>query len=196
MVKCAPLHWIILCASLLQSSTPFSLFEIPPLQLVWFQRILQPVLKENRSSNWETDRFVSKNWVMCYGLVVVNVKKERDFWRFRMLEGSWRHGISCQGGGDQRALTYDLVTPWTEGCAVFISTSEKTCFFFSSLFTIIIEQLLLLSFLFGFCIYSVVLVVFACVRKSEKECRCVQCRHWANVYNTDTEIHLRSAFRL
>ena len=33
---------------------------------------------------------------------------------------------------------------------------------------------------------SVVLVVVACVRKSEKECTCARCRHCVNVYGTDT----------
>ena len=49
---------------------------------------------------------------------------------------------------------------------------------------------------------SVVLLVVACVRKSEKECICARCRHCANVYDTDTDtvdcfakFLLRSAFR-
>ena len=60
----------------------------------------------------------------CYGLVVVNVKNERDF-EDSDVRTKWNAWIRCDGGGDQRTLSYNLVTPWTEDCALFISIFEK-----------------------------------------------------------------------
>ena len=63
----------------------------------------------------------------------------------------------------------------------------RTCFFNS----LLCLRLLLLSscwchFCLCWCMYSVVLLVVACVRKSDKERTRERCRHCANVYDTDT----------
>ena len=67
---------------------------------------------------------MSKNRVTCYGLVVVNVKNERGFEDLD-VRTKWNAWKRCDGGGDQKALSYNVVTPWTEDCTLFISIFEK-----------------------------------------------------------------------